>query len=292
MSDMSFIDRTIFDKSEELTYGAVNISSTFAVPSHSVLQIHSNIKVNDDNVAAILKFEPYGKPGLAFQDKIFREKSCIRVFVEFAPAKSVLLEYPISEWKGLKTFERGFDENIIEFFEDQYVNLMIEMPTFTRPTNKFLKKDRLIYIQPHLEHLREMEWNTYSDSYDRDALMEIFSVSVHPICGDCDSFRLKGIIKATDGSRNTVLFDGDKLPVDLFPNENVRLKGPRSCYRGEYFGIYCDLKDDEGREISSGYATYDLSTISSWYNRRICSVVKGIWFCNFALHNFQRCCTS
>lgn len=35
------------------------------------------------------------------------------------------------------------------------------------------------------------------------------------------------------------------------------------------------MTDNQGREISFGCATYDLNNIEDWYDKRICSVIRG-----------------
>lgn len=101
--------------------------------------------------------------------------------------------------------------------------------------------------------------------------MEIFSIYICSYNVQRSSLSLKGYIFCYDMESRVDLFKGGTV----YPDDIVKLTPFDRCLMGDYFGIQTDLEDDDGRQISKGYAEYDEGNAHRWFNRRICSIIRG-----------------
>ncbi|KAL6575234.1 hypothetical protein OROMI_012519 [Orobanche minor] len=258
--DMSCIGHVVFDNSGELVFGALTFLSLFAVPAYSLIEIQVNVEVNGDKIVGALKFQANDWSCVPYEQEILGGggKYRIRVFVQFGHAKKFLPEYEICEWLDAKRASKESYEDYFSTREDKNIVMFRENK---RPRSRNRKRTTfgafLIYFQPRLEALSKLKWNV---SEDPNELVEP-----------------QRKILVYDNFRELLIFDGDKKHEMLlhYP-ETVKLVAPSYCYTGSYFGIEVDVKDEgQGLEISSGYASYDFSTVTGWHNRRICSIVRG-----------------
>ncbi|XP_074309969.1 uncharacterized protein LOC141644363 [Silene latifolia] len=107
--------------------------------------------------------------------------------------------------------------------------------------------------------------------------IDLFSVAVHS--KESRDFSFYGTVDAND-LNEFCMYSKDESCPQVCPQAGALalLKGPhsRSIRTGDYFSLNVHLKDGTtGGEISDGQAAWDAHLISSWNNRRLCSVIRG-----------------
>lgn len=105
--------------------------------------------------------------------------------------------------------------------------------------------------------------------------MEIFSIYICSFGADGLRLDLEGKILAYDDNETFVIFDGDMGSKLLHSHDTVKLKTPYRCYNGEHFCIDLYLEDGKGRDISIGSVSFYFSYVHCFFNRRICSIIRG-----------------
>uniref|UniRef100_A0A803LXE4 Clp R domain-containing protein n=2 Tax=Chenopodium quinoa TaxID=63459 RepID=A0A803LXE4_CHEQI len=113
--------------------------------------------------------------------------------------------------------------------------------------------------------------------YNR-TLVEVFSIYIGSFGRSGDALQLYGKISSYDYFNVYDIFNRDKMnPVKLHPHTNVVPVEQPHCYEAfrVHFGMFFDLKDVEGHEISRGYLEWNYHSIYGMKDRRICSIVRG-----------------
>ncbi|KAK9751110.1 hypothetical protein RND81_02G242900 [Saponaria officinalis] len=115
------------------------------------------------------------------------------------------------------------------------------------------------------------------DGWDPDQELEVFSVVVHS--KDFKPFSFYGTIDVRDLAIVSIFKKDKSCPqVCAKGGEIVTAKGTyrRSVCASGFFQINVDLKDaTTGAQISNGYASWDDRIIGRWFDRRICSIIRG-----------------
>ncbi|KAK1391239.1 hypothetical protein POM88_010295 [Heracleum sosnowskyi] len=248
---------TLLDVSyEKFDFGNYTPLSTLAVPAYSSLEFRSKLGVNGEELSGGLKFEPFTITNIFHEKQIGGRQYRIRVIVYWKRGATSLTEAEILEYYA-KESETPF--------------------TNQRPTSKLLETNNAYYVQPSVrQYLDDLEW----DINDLPTqLLEIFSISVcaydQGSCPEGKAFSLKGKVKCYDCRGRLFIFDSDTEGVSSSGDIVKLVPDLGRGFVGSHLGIITNLKDNQGREISFGSATYCLHNIEGWRDKRICSVIRG-----------------
>ncbi|CAO2842732.1 unnamed protein product [Amaranthus hypochondriacus] len=229
-------------------------SSCLAVPAYSSLEIIiDNMVVNQENIDT-----SYSEHDLIFKPMVDYEET-------------VEIVGPHSKWRFSVTVKWRHAYNLLpnlcecDFSDEEEEEEEFEEDDMLQPFE--LPKSDVNVIMNRRDPLAVL------DLYHLK-LVEVFSICVCPYVGD-RSFILGGTVEYTDCMGTHEVFNGDKQPSRLYPHQTLPMMEPRCCYTGTNIQMFFDLNDKEGRQLSLGCFSWDFVTITQWYNRRMCSIVRG-----------------
>ncbi|XP_021836885.2 uncharacterized protein [Spinacia oleracea] len=225
--------------------------SMVAVPfySNSPLQIHVDFKYNDGSRLAegVLEFQ-YIYCGLIKKD-VVGENGRIRVRVKWVDAYEQ--RYRGSDLKRSATFEK--EESEMEGLVKRQRSLVDPQPSSA-------------FSDWSKEEQEDNGW-----SVDPLPLVEVFSISI----GSSDlkpPFKLYGNIRV----ECCPIFNRDESSAQIcFDKIEFKYRYRFGFDALEDFGIYFKLKDVEGNLSIEGQFSWVTRLLDSWYDKRICSVVRG-----------------
>ncbi|CAO2836194.1 unnamed protein product [Amaranthus hypochondriacus] len=256
---------------------ALRWSSSFAVPAYSSLEI-----VVDDMVVNQEKIDTSGHP-LIFEP-ISNHKEKVEIvgpkwrFLVTMKWKHAYKSLPTLCECDLSDEAEGSSEestDSLEFEGGCVVSELIEDGS-RRDREKRLRLQLVEPPRSDVDVIMKRSDPEPAYHYHPLNLVEVFSICVCPYVENDDcSFILGGTVKMFDFWGTHEVFNGDKQPSRLYPHQTLPMVEPPGCYQGAYIRLEFDLNDEQGRQLSHGFFSWNFHGLRMWYDRRMCSIVHG-----------------
>ncbi|XP_021715647.1 uncharacterized protein LOC110683552 [Chenopodium quinoa] len=252
----------LLDESLNLKFGVSTELCVLAVPAYSPLQILADLKFDgEETIVSELEFIPVDtRYGDEYEKEIVGQKCKMLVNVTWKHAFDKLPENYLREWNDAPSDDESEELDWKEgsSFEEKQKSLEELMEMTSKETG--------VYIQPQLQSLCDKKWLTNSCP---EELVELFCVSICSFDDLGDVLSLTGEMDAYEITEIKNCFSVHELEVGiLYPQLS------QYCITAPNFGMFFDLEDAKGHQISRGFLEYS-ERILPEYNRRLCSIVPG-----------------